>query len=201
MLLSDTSKIYGIPEGVYSGHNDRVDELNTRTQSRQFPDRPLTPEFDPRPVSTKYAHFPMVDRRRIPTNPDGSLVAIPQKEIAAAAAAAAATAPTNQRAIYSISTNFSPATRNAPVSGYFSNVDSESQLRNLGIALQRGAEQGVYVPSSQSDLYRVQVPFVPSTQPHPELFSQDTYANSRRAPPNVGRELFMNNTRTQLRNL
>ena len=111
MLLSDNSKIYGIPDGVYSGQNDRIDELNARRQSRQFPDQPLQPEFDPRPVSTKYSLFPMIDRR-VPVNYANPLVEIPNK------VAIPNKVENVQNHIYSISTNFSPATRNGPVSGY-----------------------------------------------------------------------------------
>lgn len=53
----------GIIQGCYSGQQDRVDELNTRIQSRFIPDSTLRPNYDPRPVSTKYALFPTIDRK------------------------------------------------------------------------------------------------------------------------------------------
>ena len=55
--------LYGVPQGVYYGQNERVDELNDRLQSRQFPDRPLAPNFSSRPIMTKYSRFPVMDRR------------------------------------------------------------------------------------------------------------------------------------------
>ena len=53
----------GIIQGFYCGQQDRVDELNTRIQSRFVPDNVLRPNYDPRPVSTKYALFPTIDRK------------------------------------------------------------------------------------------------------------------------------------------
>lgn len=182
MQLSESYQIYGVPQGIYYGQFDRTDELNMRTHSRQFSDKPLTPQYDMRPVSTKYALFPIIDRRTpSQTHLEQNL-------------------QNNEN--YNLSTNFSPATRNGPVSGYVSNVDKESTLRNLGIAIQRGAEQGVYVPSSNSDLYKISITPSPSIQPHPELFRIDTFGSYRRAPVgNIGNDIFMNHTRTQLRNL
>ena len=45
---------------------DRVDELNTRLASRLEPVANRTPNFDPRPASTKYALFGIVDARTKP---------------------------------------------------------------------------------------------------------------------------------------
>ena len=54
----------GIVQGFYCGQQDRVDELNTRIQSRFVPDSELRPNYDIRPVSTKYSHFPIIDRKK-----------------------------------------------------------------------------------------------------------------------------------------
>lgn len=45
---------------------DRVDELNERMARRLEPNANMTPNFDPRPVSTKYALFGIVDQRTKP---------------------------------------------------------------------------------------------------------------------------------------
>ena len=51
MNTSDSSnKIYGIPNGVSYGQNERVEDLNTRINSRNTSDYALPPNFDPRPV-------------------------------------------------------------------------------------------------------------------------------------------------------
>ena len=51
-----------IPEGVYYGQNERTNELNWRISERMDADRPMKPNYDPRPVNTKYALFPVIDR-------------------------------------------------------------------------------------------------------------------------------------------
>jgi hypothetical protein len=45
---------------------DRVDELNARLSTRMTPYVNKTPNFDPRPASTKYATFPILDSRTKP---------------------------------------------------------------------------------------------------------------------------------------
>jgi hypothetical protein len=175
------SKLYGVQQGLIIGQQERVDELNDRIASRQFPDHGLAPNFDPRPVMTKYMKFPTIDRRA-PSN-----------------------VPIQPSLAHSVHNNFSPATQMGPPSGFLQNVDTESVLRNQTTALQHGATQNVYVPSSTSDLYNVHVTSTPGPQPHPSLFDRPTFAPTTRelrtqhAP--IGKDQFHNHTRTQLRGL
>jgi hypothetical protein len=172
--------IYGVQQGLTSGQFARTEELNARVASRQFSDRPLAPNFDPRPVPTKYALFPMMDRRTSPTEP---IVRMPA---------------------HSVADNFSPATQNGPVGTYLANVNTETILRNQTVALQKGAEQGVYVPSSKSDLYRTMVYGRTETQTHPDLFSRAQYTTQTSEVidhSRIGHDRFFNHTRTQLRNI
>jgi hypothetical protein len=178
-LHSNNNKIFGVPEGVYYGQNERVDELNTRINSRQFSDSPLQPNFDPRSVPTKQSLFPMVNRRKPMNEP-----VIPYLD-------------------YNI-INFNPGTQRAPPSGFINNIDTETVLRNQTFALQRGGEQGVYVPSSNSDLYKTSIPkgSINDPQPFPILFQRPILDQS--VHPNlqgnvIGQERFFNHTRTQLR--
>jgi hypothetical protein len=60
------SQLYGVHYGIQIGQHDRVDELNERIVNRLEPNN-MQPNFDPRPVSTKYALFPMADRRVLET--------------------------------------------------------------------------------------------------------------------------------------
>lgn len=166
----------GVVDGIYYGQNERLDELNNRIKDRQFADSPLEPNYSPRSIPTKYSLFPIVNRRRPVTE-----TAIPYPE-------------------YKSSVNFNPGS-GAPVSGF--SVDAETALRNQGIALQHGANQGVYVPSSNSDLYNVTIVSRPSEQPNPYLFERQVF--DQQPHPNVadsmiGRDSFFNHTRTQLRN-
>uniref|UniRef100_A0A6C0ERK9 Uncharacterized protein n=1 Tax=viral metagenome TaxID=1070528 RepID=A0A6C0ERK9_9ZZZZ len=180
MDIQNNSGIYGIPNGIYYGQFERTDELNERMYDRFFPDQPLQANFDPRPVPTKYALFPIIDRR-----------AIPNEKIA-------------PQSKFNIEQNFNPGNSRAPPQGFLSNVDIETNLRNQYFALQHGADQGVYVPSSNSDLYKTTVVSKPSVQPHPDLFSKPqlvgrTYTNVE--DNGIGKDRFFNHTRTQLRNM
>jgi hypothetical protein len=169
----------GIVNGFFSGQQDRVDELNYRIQNRQFPDNALRPNFDPRPVPTKYAIFPVIDRKT------------PAKY------------PLEKN--YLDDYGFSPATKNGPPKNYLHHVDVETILRNQTVALQHGAHQGVFVPSSASDLYHVSMPHSRSSvaQPFPNLFERPTFetsGGSAISQQEIGKSVFYNNTRTQLRN-
>jgi hypothetical protein len=181
-LQNSSNKIYGIPDGVAYGQFERQDELNTRLLERNVPDRQQAPVFTPRMVSTRYSRFPLVNLR---TQPKEQL---------------------NQYLDHSVESNFTPMNTKGHVSGFVNNIQTESVLRNQHFALQRGGDQGVYIPNSSSDLYRVSVPSSTTrkeTQPFPTLFQQPTFQPNRRFQPqesNIGNDLFLNNTRVQLRN-
>lgn len=176
-----TNPIFGVQREMTVGQHERVDELNTRIGSRQFPDAVIRPNFDPRPVTTKYARFPLIERRKpaeVPIEP--VTVYLPEKM-------------------------FSPMTEAYPVSSYLANIDIELMLRNASVSLQRGADQGVYVPMSSSDLYNVRLPVAsqPVEQTHPLLFEK-TAGMTTTVPPiiregTIGNQPIFNHTRVQLR--
>jgi len=178
MNLSETNnKLYGVADGISYGQNARVDELNGRSLARFNTDIPLRPNIEFRSVPTKYARFPLIDRRT------------------------EAKVPIKQYPVYSTETSFSPMQSRGPVDGF--DVASESVLRNQYFALQR-APQAEYIPDSTSDLYKTTVPNSsnPVDQPFPGLFdrySLNTIAPIRNMDPKVGADTFLNNTRTQLR--
>jgi hypothetical protein len=179
MEIQNNSSIYGLTPGIYYGQHERNDELNNRMNERFFPDKPLEANFDPRPVPTKYAHFPIINRRT------------------------EAKEPIVHQSTHSLADNFYPGSRRAPSQGFIANVDIETKLRNQSFALQKGADQNVYIPSSKSDLYITSIVSRPSVQPHPELFSRPQFVG--RSVTNVentgiGKDTFFNHTRTQLRN-
>lgn len=180
MEYNTDSKIYGIPEGISYGQNERVDELNDRLTSRHYPDIPLAPNFDPRPIPTKYSIFPIINRRKNSSTPIYMSIN------------------------HEVEVNFNPGTRNAPSSGYINNIDIETILRNQTVALQHGADQGVYIPSSGSELYNVNVVSTPSNQPFPGLFNKMEYKTcipNNLEQKKIGYERFNNETRTQLRSM
>lgn len=171
----------GVHTGVSYGQFDRVDELNDRIQKRHFPDKPLAPNFSGRPVMTKYSRFQIIDRR----------------------------APSDEQILpietHHVGTNFSPATQRGPPSTMLQNIDLESALRNQNVAYQRNTLQSVYVPNSTSELFNVRVPSAPGINPHPSLFNHPPTQSVPREMNvrnmNIGKDLFNNNTRTQLRAL
>jgi hypothetical protein len=101
---------------------------------------------------------------------------------------------------YNINNVFNPGT-SAPFSGYSTNINVESELRNQIYALQK-CSQSAYIPKSNSDLYVLQ--FNSSSkeqQPFPNLFVQEKYNDFNPNPYHIGNDLFNNSTRTQTKNL
>jgi len=179
MDLNDNQKIFGLPKHLYQGQQDRTDELNYRLLERDVSDKPLAPNFSPRPVLSRYTRFPMIDAHK-PAN-----------------------IPIKSNYNYSLSDNFTPPVmKTGPVNGFINNVQDESILRNQIYPLSKN-DDNEYVPSSNSDLYKVEIPSKMSVQPYPGLFNSSNF--SQELHPNVrdqssiGMNTFHNNTRTQLR--
>lgn len=153
--------------------------INAKIYERNIPSKPLQPYLDARPVMTKYSLMPIVDPRKI------TLVKM------------------NQMASYNTSTTFNPGTAVAPWSGYSSNVNTESELRNQIFALQK-CDQSVYVPTSASDLYKYKYtppePFLQNTQ-HSLLFNKEAFCEFNPTPQNIHSTIFNNYTRNQIKDL
>ena len=161
---------------------DRVEELNDRIWSRNVPDKALAANFDPRPMSTKYAHFGILDRRGI------------------------ATIPISETVAHTVGTNFNPGTHRAPPGSIIRDVNIETTLRNQYDVLRHGDNYSEYVPSSQSDLFVVNVPSSSTGNGllnHPDLFKQERHSTFRAKAfsQDIGGLTFGNNTRVQLRNM
>ena len=150
---------------------------NSRTFQRNIPSQTLQPYLDARPVSTKYSYMPVVDPRK------------------------SSTVTLNQAPTFNPETIFNPGNTRSPWSGYASNVNRESELRNQIYALQ-SCSQATYVPSSKSDLYQLHWNQKQVEQPFPDLFkeekfNQHTYVHNA----DVGYALFNNQTRQQNKNI
>jgi hypothetical protein len=161
-MQAENDRFYGVAEGVSYQQHERVEDLNERIAARQFPDRPLEPNFTPRSVPTKYSHFHIIDTRKQATE----------------------------------------QIHNYPQNGFLENINSESVLRNQTFS-NNNCSQNVYVPTTQSDLYNVTVISRPSDQPYPLLFSTpelEKELHPNVASSNIGRGMFFNSTRVQLRN-
>ena len=157
--------------------SDNQAQMNRQLYERNVPSQMLQPYLDVRPLSTKYTFLPIVDPR----------VSIKT--------------PLIQQPTYNIKHTFNPGNTKGPWSGFSSQVEEESSLRNQYFALQK-CNQAVYVPNSDSDLYKAPVFLKKSDDvllgKTPFLFQEETYLS-----PNSGMgekkdtSLFLNNTRMQ----
>jgi hypothetical protein len=160
--------------------NQRTEELNARLTQRNIPSQQLQSSFGIRPVSTKYASMPLIDRREIPT------------------------VPIQKRPAYNVEQVFNPGNAQGPWSGFANNVNTESQLRNQFFALQRGAGQGLYIPSKNSDMYESKMkPIMDTTlqQKFPYLFEKPSFEPFHPCPENMGLNMFDNCTRQQVKEI
>lgn len=159
--------------------SQRQNTINLRSYERNIPSQQLQPYLDARPVMSKYSILPIVDRRK-PVD-----------------------TPLIQQATYTPHTIFNPGNDSAPWSGYASNVNHESELRNQIFALQSCA-QAYYIPSSKSNLYEVNwKDSGKQHQPFPELFQNEQFCptNPNKHPEKIGYALFNNSTRQQTKDL
>jgi hypothetical protein len=156
-----------------------LDDTNQKIYNRNIPSHPLQPYLNVRPVMTKYSYLPIVDpRREINT----AFIDLPT---------------------YNTTTTFNPGNRVSPWSGFSSNVNTESELRNQIYAIQK-CSQSVYVPNSNSDLYQYKFsnPAVEMGERN-LLFKEESFEHFNPNPDEkiLGVNLFNNNTRVQLKDI
>ena len=159
--------------------SQRTQSINDRTYQRNIPSQPLQPYFETRPVNTKYSVFPIIDMKK------------------------ASNVSVKQYPIFNVNQTFNPGSSNGPWSGFSSNVNTESILRNQIYGLQ-SCSQAVYVPQSKSDLYEVHwQPNNSLQQPFPNLFKNEKFdlVNPNPNPDLIGFSLFNNSTRQQNKDL
>lgn len=150
---------------------DRVDELNSRLNSRLTSTHVLEPVFDPRPNGTR-----------------GGLTSHDEKD---------SNVPLQDYENYNPETMFVPMTNRAPYKGYATRIHLENELRHQFFALQR-SENGNFIPSSKSDLYNVDVPSKPNqgddrVHEHQALFIEEGFANFDPMKNINARETLFNN--------
>lgn len=154
------------------------EETNTRMYDRNIPSQMLQPYLDVRPVMTKYSYFPIVD---------------PRRELKV---------PLQQMPVFNPHKVFNPGNTQSPWSGFASNINLESELRNQIYALQ-SCSQSVYVPTSKSDLYTYQFQPKGVAQTHGLLFEHPQFLN--KSPPSdpkiIGSQMFMNSTRVPIKDM
>jgi hypothetical protein len=159
--------------------SQRQQTVYLRTYERNIPSQPLQPYLDARPVMTKYSTLPIIDLRKTVDTP---LI---------------------QQATYSPEKIYNPGNNFGPWSGYASNINDESDLRNQIFALQ-SCSQAAYIPSSKSSLYNIKWQNERKIQqPFPTLFKNEQFCpiNPNPNPEKVGYALFNNATRQQTKDL
>jgi hypothetical protein len=174
--IGEQSKMYGVVDGIYYCNQERTNELSRRMAARNIPSAPLQPQYAVRPVATKYDMMSIVDRR-------------PKSSV-----------PLNSYPVYNIESTFNPGSAPSPWSGFASEIDDESRLRNEFFALQK-CEQAEYVPSTKSDMYEVTVDSTNEAQPYPDLFQQQDFAPFNPNTCNTGKMFFENHTRQQIKDV
>jgi len=170
----NNNKMHGVISGVYVCNNGIQDEMNNKLFERNLPSANLQPQYSIRPTSTKYGYMQILDQRQ------------------------QATTPLRSYGTYNIKTTFNPGSAQAPWSGFSNNVNNESMLRNQFFALQN-CEQAQFIPSSKSDLYETKIDYKQVIQNHPLLFEEPDLAPFNPNTSNVGKNIFNNHTRHQLK--
>lgn len=114
--------------------------MNNEIMKRNVPSQPLQSYFSIPSVNTRYIVQPKYDFASphciLPKKDNGDGLGIYN----------------NQHSTYDINTYFFPGDRKAPFSGFSSNINTESQLRNQHIRLSK-TDDNVYIPHSKSNLY------------------------------------------------
>jgi hypothetical protein len=153
-------------------------QTNERIYNRNIPSQQLQPYLEVRPVMTKYSYLPVVD---------------PRKNI---------NVDLKQMPTFNIHSTFNPGNTQSPWSGYASNVNIESELRNQIYALQK-CSQNKYIPSSKSDLYDYKFKTITKPNPHKLLFQNQAFNTFNPNPDSniCGSGLFYNNTRCQIKDI
>lgn len=176
--ISNRNTIHG-SDIDFNSEKRSCDDINRRINTRIIPDSILQPNFDPRPVSTKYSIFPIIDRVKEPTV---------DKE---------------KYEKYNLSGNFNPGNDRAPVNGFLENVNIESELRGNLYKLTGGDLGHKFIPARHGPLYKHNVgnPMEIPDSKHHLLFKNETYIQQRSLDDRIGKDTFHNNTRVQLRDL
>jgi len=166
--------MYGVIDGLYFCNYERLDEINSRISERNIPSQELRPEYSLRPVSTKYAILPIVDR-------------VPVSNV-----------PLKQYSPYNISTVFNPGTSQGPWRGFAENINIDSSLRNQFFALQK-AGASKFIPSSEGSLYKSHLAI--NGYPKNEYLSSEFINQHQSLVENLGNETFNNCTRCERINI
>lgn len=149
--------------------------LNISLNKRIFPSQELQPNFDPRPISTKYTHFMIND-----VHPSSSI-------------------PLRYYPTFNIPNTFYTGNRNGPVHYALQNVDVESLLENRFMALQKN-DHAYYIPSTNSDLYKNNQA-ISSNENKIDKYNLTSQMITNKDKCNLAPNIYNNSTRYNLKNL
>ena len=155
---------------------DLNNHMNQEIYNRNIPSGIMETQLTPRPVYTKHTILPLVD----------NAPQIQRKSLPA----------------YNIKTTFNPGT-SAPWSGYASNINTESMLRNQLYPYRKNDDTHTWVPDTTSDLYNIHWKYVPKDNvPFVKLYEKPIIAPEQfKYSKQVGYALFNNSTRNQIKDL
>lgn len=114
-------------------------QMNNEIIKRNIPSQPIQPYLSVPSTSTRFVVQPKYDFNKPSCNLDKDNVT-----------------EFIQQSTYDTSTYFYPGTRKAPFSGFSTNINIESQLRNQHIKNSKD-KMNVYVPHSKSSLYHFNI--------------------------------------------
>jgi hypothetical protein len=153
--------------------------INNRINSRNYPSQKLEPAISNIPLQTKYNKLPILDN---------------YKE---------STVKHELHPTYNSEKVFFPGNRKPHYSGFATNIDEESLLRNQYFALQK-CDRSQYIPATSSDMY-VNNPSYVNTNININNYTVFQEPHFDNFNPNIsykiGSEIFNNSTRVQLKDL
>ena len=164
------------PFEAYYCHQERTTQLSDRMYKRNISSGSLAPHILARSVSTRLETLPMMDCRK--------------------------TAPTllAKYPVYQNAKVFHPG-NTGPYSGYCSNVDIETSLRNTIHPLQK-APQSKFIPDSSSDLFNIKhFSETKGVDPNNLLQKPESFDAFNPNRCNLGKNLFGNHTRQQTKDV
>jgi len=173
MIVNNYHKLSGC---ISNSNSQAQSQNNHRIYNRNIPSQPLQAYLNIRPTTTKYCILPILEPR------------------------VANKVQMTQFPTYS-SQIFNPGNTVSPWSGFASNVNIESQLRNQIYPLNK-CNDDVYVPNSNSDLYEFSFNHNNNVKQEFEgLFHNEMFNKFNPNPRNLSQCPFNNNTRVDIKNL
>lgn len=168
--------MYGVANGLMRCQEGRVEDLNKRISARNKPSGYLQSTFSPRPVPTRYVKMPAIDCKK------------------------EANVFIKNMGTFTPYNVFNPGTAQAPWAGFAAAIDQDSRLKNIFFPLQK-CPQSEYVPSSDSELFNYQVMVNPVEMTHKLLFHRENFNPRNSDECNLGKKIFNNHTRYEVKNL